>query len=85
MRYGLCSDGGGNLLDPLRAATDTFNARLTNCSSEDVVSILEDIAMSAENEAALTSKMRSTHKPDPGAHAVALWLRAIYEGYKLLF
>lgn len=41
------------------------------------------MGVAAAEEAAQKTKLPGKRYPDPGAHAVGIWMRAIYEGVKL--
>lgn len=43
------------------------------------------IGVSAAEESAQKTKLLGKRYPDPGAHAVGIWMRAVYEGVKLRY
>lgn len=68
------------MLDPLSACEKAFELSLTSGMGD--VDALGNGVIAAE-ESAQKTKISPRKYPDPGAHAVGIWLRAVYEGVKL--
>ncbi|XP_069701381.1 triokinase/FMN cyclase isoform X1 [Periplaneta americana] len=96
MRYGRAEIGDRTMLDSLSSAAFALEAALT-LNPDDQLEALGKAAAAAEDEAketigkkALIGKASDSTNlpllmPDPGAHAVGIWMRAVYEGCRLLF
>ncbi|XP_012283909.1 triokinase/FMN cyclase isoform X2 [Orussus abietinus] len=93
--FGKASRGDRTMLDPLLAAQDKLCDLLsTNCHP---IIAFGEAVKAAETQAIKTRRMPATvgraslvkcksfEHPDPGAHAVGIWMRAAYEGVKLKF
>lgn len=68
------------MFDPLNACAKVVEESLTNNVNE-VEAFGNGVA--AAEETAQKTKLANRKYPDPGAHAVGIWLRALYEGVKL--
>ena len=91
-KYGRAQVGDRTMIDALSPALTSFQA---NRSSADPHQALEAATMAAEEGAKATLKMKAfagrasyvpvteLKHPDPGAHAVAVAMRAIFDAYKL--
>ncbi|XP_047112015.1 triokinase/FMN cyclase-like [Schistocerca piceifrons] len=83
--------GDGTFLDPLSAAVVEWRQQLvaSHGATPDWVDRLASVVAAAERSAAATADQRTDTGtavvPDPGAHAVALWLRACFEVGRMLF
>lgn len=68
------------MLDPLYAGVTVVNK---NFEEEiDLITSLDNGLRAAE-DAVQNTKISGRKYPDPGAHAVGIWLRAVFEGIKL--
>lgn len=68
------------MYDALYACAESFKENLNNeLSPVDLVGIA---TIAAEDAARKTRLIQNVH-PDPGAHAVGIWMRAVYEALKL--
>ncbi|CAH1116269.1 unnamed protein product [Phaedon cochleariae] len=79
-RYGNVEDGDGTMYDPIYAFTQTSRHEFeqgNNCMD----SFGKGVKV-AEETAQLTKKPKYRY-PDSGAHAVGIWMRAVFEGVKL--
>ncbi|XP_078671712.1 triokinase/FMN cyclase-like isoform X2 [Branchiostoma floridae x Branchiostoma belcheri] len=88
IRYGGADPGDRTMLDPLHSATEVLQA--LQVESADTMATLKEAVEAAENSAQRTASMaaragRASYvstdrltRPDPGAQAVAIWMRAIY-------
>lgn len=72
--------GGRTMLDPLFACVNVVNNRFSE--GIDVLESLDD-GLKAAEEAVLQTKTPDRKYADPGAHAVGIWMRAVFEGIKL--
>ncbi|XP_043493373.1 putative 3,4-dihydroxy-2-butanone kinase isoform X2 [Polistes fuscatus] len=91
--YGKVSFGERTMLDPLVSAEDALSSKL-NAKMHPIQAFGEAVK-AAEQSAiktvhkrascgrAVLPKDRTFRYPDPGAHAVGIWIRAAYEGVKL--
>lgn len=68
------------MFDPLCACANAMEDALNN-EVNDVDAFGSGVV--AAEETAQKTKVSPKRYPDPGAHAVGIWLRAIYEGVKL--
>ncbi|XP_030855582.1 triokinase/FMN cyclase [Strongylocentrotus purpuratus] len=94
MKYGKAEVGDRTMLDPLDAAYRILKEGHTNNS--DSMKTLEDAVNAAEQSAEATSMMAARAgraryvnpdqlgRPDPGAMAVAIWLRAAHNALRAL-
>ncbi|KAK9743859.1 DAK2 domain [Popillia japonica] len=78
--YTETKEGENTMLDPLSACEKAFELSLTSGMGD--VDALGNGVIAAE-ESAQKTKISPRKYPDPGAHAVGIWLRAVYEGVKL--
>nr|CAD7439674.1 unnamed protein product [Timema bartmani] len=96
MLYGQAEEGDRTMVDSLVAAATALKAAL-EADPDDHVEAARSAAMAAESATQTTIrsearigkarmyKGRSFLQPDPGAHAISIWMRAVYEGVRLLF
>lgn len=95
MKYGEAEEGDRTMLDALLPSYTCLHSHLATSKNEkDYLDALGEAVKSAETSAANTSKLKAKagrasyinsallKSPDPGAHAVGIWIRAIYEGIK---
>lgn len=68
------------MYDPLRVCTITVGEAFAQ--SEKPLDAFGKGVSAAELTAENTRPLTGKH-PDPGAHAVGIWMRAVYEGIKL--
>lgn len=78
-RYTDSKVGDNTILDPLNACAITMQATIINGALG--IDALASGVTAAEEAARMKKPGRK--QPDPGAYAVGLWIRAIYEGIKL--
>ncbi|CAH1262273.1 TKFC [Branchiostoma lanceolatum] len=88
IRYGGANPGDRTMLDPLHSASEVLQA--LQGETADTMATLKEAVEAAENSAQRTASMaaragRASYvstdrltRPDPGAQAVAIWMRAIY-------
>ena len=91
-KYGHAQEGDRTMIDALAPALKTFQA---NAGSKELYELLEDATKAAEDGAKATLKMKAfagrasyvpvseLKHPDPGAHAIGITMRAIFEGFKI--
>lgn len=72
--------GGHSMLDPLHVGVMTLSEKFHE--NDGFIKSL-DSALRAAEDAVQNTKTKNRKYPDPGAHAVGIWLRAVYEGIKL--
>ncbi|GLV48576.1 hypothetical protein CBL_06014 [Carabus blaptoides fortunei] len=78
--YGQVQLGQCTMYDALYACADSLRDNLNNeLSSLDLLGVA---TIAAEDAARKTRPVQNVH-PDPGAHAVGIWMRAVYEALKL--
>lgn len=70
------------MFDPLYDFVTILNRQYNDKTNE--LELL-DIALRAAEESVLKTKGVNRKYPDPGAHAVGIWMRAVYEGIKLRY
>ncbi|XP_023022759.1 PTS-dependent dihydroxyacetone kinase 1, dihydroxyacetone-binding subunit DhaK [Leptinotarsa decemlineata] len=79
-RYGNIEYGDGTMYDPICACNRSTRAELEQ-GNHFIYAFGKGV--SAAEEAAQATKRDNWKYPDPGAHAVGIWIRAVYEGVKL--
>ncbi|XP_022903990.1 triokinase/FMN cyclase-like [Onthophagus taurus] len=78
--YTHSKEGDMTLIDPLCTCARVMEESL-NSNMSDVEAF--GMAVASAEETAQRTKIEPRSYPDPGAHAVGIWLRAVYEGVKL--
>lgn len=78
-RYGNTEYGDGTMYDPIYDFCTVSRAEYQ--SGTDALTAFGRGIQKAEEAVELTKKDKLY--PDPGAHAVGIWMRAIYEGLKV--
>ncbi|CAG9834023.1 unnamed protein product [Diabrotica balteata] len=78
-KYGNTRFGEGTLYDPIYIFCVTAKEELGN--GADILIAVEKAVRKSEEAISMTK--RDKKYPDPGAHAVGIWIRAIFEGVKL--
>ncbi|GJQ86438.1 hypothetical protein Trydic_g10345 [Trypoxylus dichotomus] len=78
--YAESKEGENTMFDPLCTCAAVMEESLTN-DIRDVEAFGNGVF--AAEETAQKTKQSPRKYPDPGAHAVGIWLRALYEGVKL--
>ncbi|XP_057664807.1 triokinase/FMN cyclase-like isoform X1 [Diorhabda carinulata] len=78
-KYGNIKYGDGTLYDPICKFCETAKQELENCSHPLVA--FGNAVQCCEETVNMTK--RDKNYPDPGAHAVGIWIRAVFEGVKL--
>mgnify|MGYP001160228822 FL=1 len=93
IKYGRAQAGDRTMLDALLPALTAYMANLE--SSGSALSALESATCAAEEGAKATLNMKASagrasyvpvselKHPDPGAHAIGITMRAIFEGFKI--
>ena len=93
MKYGRAQPGDRTMVDALSPAVASFTS--TFSSSGSALKALEDATCAAEEGAKSTLTMAASagrasyvastelRHPDPGAHAVGIIMRAVFEGFKI--
>ena len=93
MKYGRASPGDRTMIDALLPAIQAFQRTLDENKS--TLEAVEAATCAAENGAISTLNMKASagrasyvssselKHPDPGAHAVGIIMRALFEGYKI--
>lgn len=93
LKYGRAQPGDRTLVDALSPAISSFSSTLE--SSKSAYKALEAATCSAENGAKATLTMTASagrasyvpsselRHPDPGAHAIGIIMRAVFEGFKI--
>ena len=93
VKYGRAQAGDRTMLDALMPALTAYSANLE--SSGSALSALESATCAAEEGAKATLNMKASagrasyvpvselKHPDPGAHAIGITMRAIFEGFKI--
>ncbi|XP_067136567.1 triokinase/FMN cyclase-like isoform X1 [Centruroides vittatus] len=91
-KYGEAEEGDRTMLDALIPACASLHLHLVNDGNQ--LDALGAAVKSAETSAATTAELRARagrasyvnsdllKSPDPGAHAVGIWMRAVFEGIK---
>ncbi|KAG5894479.1 hypothetical protein JTB14_032507 [Gonioctena quinquepunctata] len=79
-RYGNIEFGDGTMYDPICAFNQMARSELEQ-GNNFIVSFGK--AVEIGEETAQATKKNVFKYPDPGAHAVGIWMRAVYEGVKL--
>ena len=92
-KYGHAQKGDRTMVDALAPALETFQANAG--SSKNPYELLEDATKAAEDGAKASLNMKAfagrasyvpvseLKHPDPGAHAIGIALRAIFEAFKI--
>jgi len=93
MKYGRAQPGDRTMLDALCPAVTSYISTLA--SGGEALKALEDATCAAEDGAKATLNMKASagrasyvdtselRHPDPGAHAVGIIMRAVFEGFKI--
>merc|ERR1712223_115360 len=93
MKYGRAQPGDRTMVDALSPAVASFTSTLS--SSGSALKALEEATCAAEEGAKATLNMKASagrasyvaaselRHPDPGAHAIGIIMRAVFEGYKI--
>ena len=93
MKYGRAQPGDRTMVDALSPAVASFISTLSSSGSS--LKALEEATCAAEEGAKATLAMKASagrasyvaaselRHPDPGAHAIGIIMRAVFEGYKI--
>lgn len=93
MKYGRAQPGDRTMVDALSPSINAFVSNLA--SSESALKAIEAATCAAEEGAKATLGMKASagrasyvamselRHPDPGAHAIGIIMRAVFEGYKI--
>ena len=93
LKYGRAQPGDRTMVDALFPALNSYKSTLT--SSNSPLKALEAATCAAEEGAKNTLNMKAAagrasyvaaselRHPDPGAHAIGITMRAIFEGFKI--
>ena len=93
MKYGRAQPGDRTMLDALCPAVTSYISTLA--SGGEALKALEDATCAAEEGAKATLNMKASagrasyvdtselRHPDPGAHAIGIIMRAVFEGFKI--
>ena len=93
MKYGRAQPGDRTMLDALCPAVSSYISTLA--SGGEALKALEEATCAAEEGAKATLNMKASagrasyvdtselRHPDPGAHAIGIIMRAVFEGFKI--
>ena len=94
-KYGRASPGDRTMIDAIHPALKVLSEAKGSVTSNDHLSVFEKATQAAEKGAIDTIKMKASagrasyvaeselKYPDPGAHAIGIIMRAIFEAYKI--